>query len=117
MKKTIRTIRLMNSAMMPNDGVYRKATFSKEAFKAEFDAHRLAGAEIKSYIGYPETARILSELLKFDVKVSRDETTLDFGDVMLVARLKYRVNPTEKATNRKQTIEDFEFSEIYFSEK
>lgn len=111
-------VRLMNSAMMPSDGHYRKLVIPVEMFISEF---RLYTKERKfgweSYIGYPETARVLSELLGVDVPVSRAETILDCGDVMLVARLKYRINPADKATNRSQSVDDFEFSIVLFSEK
>lgn len=111
-------VRLMNSAMMPADGHYRKLVIPDDIFVREFKHYteqEKYGWE--SYIGYPETARVLSALLGVDVPVSRAETVLDCGDVMLVARLKYRVNPADKATNRKQTVDDFEFSIVLFSEK
>jgi len=108
-------IHLMNSAMMPAAGTYTQKIVEKEEFKREFLKYAKSGFE--SYIGYPETARILSEFLGQPVPVSRKETKLADGDIIFVARLVYRLqNPHEKAENRQKGIDDFIFSIVFYRE-
>jgi len=103
----------MNSAMMPQEGTYTQKIVLKGEFKREF--LKFVNFGFESYIGYPETARILSEFLGQPVPVSRKETKLADGDIILVARLEYRLqNPHEKAENRSKTIDDFIFSIVYY---
>lgn len=86
-------VKLMNSAMMPVEGVYKLR-------KITVDEARMVvakAAKIESYIGYPDTANYMSHVLGIEVPISRAETTLEDGDIMLICRLRYRVqNPQEK---------------------
>lgn len=108
-------LRLMNSAMMPCDGNYSKKTITPQEARQIFRKNR---DNYKSYIGYPQTAQILSTMFGEQIEVSREETVLEDGDVLLVSRLKYRVNPAEKAGNTHgQKLEDYEFSEITYKKE
>lgn len=115
-------IKLLNSAVMPNDGFYVKQTVTAEKFAWKFkrlvNAVKAVYSEkicYESYIGYPETAKILENLLGVSVPVSRVETTLQDGDVLFIARLTYRVNPIEKAQQRATKIEDYEYSWVFYA--
>ncbi len=100
---------LMNSAMMPTDGDYRRRSISRSEFAA-----LLRAQPFRSFVGYPETAAVIEQIAGVKVPLSRDETTLGDGDVMLVAKLKYRVgDPGRKGTLR-PTADDFEFLRIDF---
>lgn len=104
---------LMNSAIMPADGIYRKRRVSKEVFKAAFlcDVRCFV-----SSIGYPETAKVLERLLCIPVPVSRDETKLIGRCTLYVARVPYRVaNPAQKGAPRALTADDLEYSIVEYS--
>lgn len=105
---------LLNSAMMPAaEGRYQSNEVTAKQFAAEVNrANR--DDQLVSYIGYPETAELLSELCNCEIPVSRDQTEIRDGDVLLVAKLKYRVNPTQKGTV-KPGIKDFEFRVVHYS--
>lgn len=107
---------LLNSPVMATEGHYCLRRVSAQRF-----AHELRAGPFKSYVGYAETARILSELADVKVPVSRAQTVLQDGDVMLIARLKYRVaEPGAKrqgsAPWEPKTIDDFEFFIASYSE-
>jgi hypothetical protein len=101
-------IHLLNSAMMPNFGEYDY----REVKAAEF-AHHLAEGHrlglLRSYVGYQETADLLSDLAGVPVAVNRDSTELQHGDTLLIARLRSRLgNPAAKG-RKKPDVEDFVF--------
>lgn len=79
-------IKLMNSAMMPKPGIY-----TLEKIDAYEFCNILKHNEFESYIGYEETADFVKRLTGLDIKVSREETTLKDGDMMLIVKLPYRV--------------------------
>jgi len=104
-------LRLMNSAMMPNDGIYTRRQISFDEFKEIFDRH----SEFISYIGYPQLARILSANLKTRVDVNLEQTELRDGDKILVAKLPYRVPRGEKGQGRHGgRLQDYEFFYITY---
>ena len=104
---------LMNSAMMPDDGKYLIETIDTDTFKeAVIDAD--AQDNLKSMIGYPETARIIEDLTGVKIEVSRQETRLETGDMMLICRLKYRMGDPAIKGKTKQSIDDFRFSRCHF---
>jgi len=111
------TYHLLNAAMMPQAGNYKMSQLTPQQFA--YHARKANGEHtLKSYIGYPSTAKILSELTGFDIPVNRDQTRLQNGDVLLIAKLKYRVqNAALKKTDAVDpTIDDFEFYFASFSE-
>lgn len=102
-------LRLMNSAMMPQDGTYARRTVPSEEWAREFS--RLSKREPwRSYVGYPQTAGIVGGLLGLDIPVCRDQTELEDGDTIFVAKLRYRVNPQEKGGRQHgASLDDYEF--------
>ena len=101
-------ILLLNSAVMPNEGTYTLQRISETTFqKVLRDA--AAMNNFKSYIGYPETARLIEQITGIAVEVSRKQATLTPGDIMLIVKLRHRVaNPADKETLQ-LSIDDFEF--------
>lgn len=93
---------------MPTEGVYTLKRISEATFRTV-----LRGAattkNFQSYIGYPETARLIEELTGIAVEVSREQATLAPGDIILIVKLRQRVtNPTDKDIPQ-LSIGDFEF--------
>lgn len=106
-------IHFVNAAMIPNYGRYEYYPLSRSEFR-EYAMKITACHPWKSSIGYQTTAKILSEILGFNMPMNREKTSVQKGDTMLVCKLKYRVqNPHEKADNTHgQNIEDYEFGRI-----
>jgi len=105
-------VRLMNSAMMPEVGTYHCTVIRVNEFRDLVQkAHR--EDTLKSYIGYQETADMIEKITGVPIPVSREKTELYGGEIILVARLKYRVNPTDKG-REKPTLKDFEFYRIFY---
>ena len=98
--------KLINSAMMPN----LSASYHCRPLTASEFAEALRSEPFESYVGYPETARILSELAGIEIPLNRAQTVVEPGDKLLIARLKYRLaDPGQKGQTR-HTSEDFEFA-------
>ena len=101
-------ILLLNAAVMPAEGHYTL----KQISQPEFQTLLQDAAEthnFQSYIGYPETARLIEDLTGVEIAVSREQATLDTGDVMLIVKLRHRVaDPSTKMTLA-PSIDDFEF--------
>lgn len=109
------TVHLLNSAMMPNlSGTYESKEIDAPLFASQVKLHMDAG-NLVSYIGYPETAELLSELCDRKIEVSRAQTHIEDGDILLIAKLKHRVvNPRDKG-KLKPTIDDFEFARANYT--
>ena len=101
-------ILLLNAAVMPSEGVYTLKKISKAEFRTCLRAASATG-DFKSYIGYPETARIIKEITGVTVEVNREQADLMPGDVMLILKLRQRVtDPVNKATLQ-LSMDDLEF--------
>jgi len=107
------TVHLLNSAMMPTEGDYCLRSVTAEQWGMEAGLALREGRAVSS-IGYPDTARILSDLAEFEVPVSRNLTRVVDGDILLVARLPYRVDPNTKGAPRATSAADFEFYRATF---
>lgn len=92
-------VRLLNSALMPIPGVYVLRSLTPEEF-GDAVARADACGRLISYIGYPQTADIVSDLAslsgfaaqeRVDIPVSREQTPVNDSDELLIARLRYRV--------------------------
>lgn len=93
---------------MPNEGIYTLQSIAKTTFKNILQEAQTTN-NLKSYIGYPETARLIEQLAGIEVEVSREQAELKHGDVMLIMRLRHRVaNPASKNT-LELSIDDFDF--------
>lgn len=101
-------ILLLNSAVMPNEGVYTLKRISEARFTKEIQEAAETG-DFKSYIGYPQTAQLIEQTTGITVEVSRAQATLTPGDIMLIVKLRQRIaNPMDKETLQ-LSIDDFEF--------
>lgn len=101
-------ILLLNAAVMPAEGHYTLKQISRAEFQTVLrDA--AAANDFRSYIGYPETARLLEELTDVAIEVSREQATLAVGDVMLIVKLRHRVADPATKTTFEPSIDDFEF--------
>ena len=90
-------ILLLNAAVMPSEGVYTLKKISQAGFRTCLREAAATG-DFKSYIGYPETARIIKEITGVPVEVNREQAVLKPQDVMLIVKLRQRVSePTSKA--------------------
>ena len=99
---------LLNSAVMPNEGMYTLKQINETAFTKELQ-DAAASDNFRSYIGYRETARLIEQITGIEVEVSREQATLTPGDTMLIVKLRQRVvNPADKDTLQLST-DDFEF--------
>ncbi len=87
---------LMNSAMMPAAGIYHLVEMERDDW---VKAIQRANAEqpVRSYIGYPDTAKHVQEITGLPIEVNRSETMLGDAATMFIVKLKYRVNnPADK---------------------
>ena len=109
------TVHLLNSAMMPAaNGIYQSKALTREEFAAcALEAYN-KGVLI-SYVGYKNTAEMLSDLCGFEVRENRKETLIEDGDILLVARIKYRL-ANHPGRDAKPSIDDLEFRVVTYNE-
>jgi len=94
----------MNSLMMPVAGfVYEPRAISEKEAREIFQKEK---NNFKSYIGYPNACRVASSVLEHEFILSRDMTEVKAGDAMLVLKLRYRVDPGEKAGRKHGSCRD-----------
>ena len=99
---------LLNAAVMPMEGVYTLKQISEATFRTVL-REAAAAKSFQSYIGYPETARLIEQFTGIDIEVSREQAELTPGDSMLIVKLRQRVaNPADKDIPQ-FSIGDFEF--------
>ena len=99
---------LLNSAMMPDEGLYILRRVSREFF-AELvaDAHRRG--DLKSYIGYPETAQHVQSISGVPIQVNRAATQLPDQALIAVCKLKYRVADPAMKGQLQPNEDDYEY--------
>ena len=99
---------LLNSAMMPDEGLYILQRVSREFF-AELiaDAHRRGN--LRSYIGYPETAQHIEQISGVPIPVNRAATQLPDQALIAVCKLKYRVSDPATKGRLQPGDEDYEY--------
>ena len=104
---------LLNSSVMLADGYYTCKTITAQEAKELFLRY---SNDYKSFLGYPNSCRVFSELTSVKVPLCRDITELKDGDVILAMRLKYRV-PTDEKSSRKhgERLDDYTFHYITYS--
>lgn len=99
---------LLNAAVMPTEGVYTLKRISEATFRTIL-REAAAAKNFQSYIGYPETARLIEQLTGIKIEVSREQAELVPGDSMLIVKLRHRVaDPVSKETPE-LSMDDFEF--------
>lgn len=106
-------VKLMNSAMMPHAGTYRATSITKEEFVHLVQTAHTTG-QLESYVGYEQNAKLIKEWSGVHVQVNRETTRFRDGDIAIVMKLRYRVNPASKG----QKIDDtaFEFMRVEYTD-
>jgi hypothetical protein len=99
---------LLNSAVMPTEGVYTLKRISEAAFQ-KFLQEAAATDNFQSYIGYPETARLIEQLTGIEIQVSREQAELATGDVMLIVKLRHRIKDLSNITAQQPSLDDLDF--------
>lgn len=90
---------LLNTSILTADGRYEMKTIDVEGAQWMIKAHLGNGRVVKSYIGHPSTAQILSELLEIEVPVCRELFTQEVEQQALVFKLMGRqTDPTKELT-------------------
>ena len=84
-------MKLLNSAMMPREGLYVMKRISFEEFKAVLKASYERDS-IDSYIGYQQNIDLINKWTGIKLETNRDQTVLEDTDSFLVMKLKYRVS-------------------------
>jgi len=99
---------LLNSAMMPDEGLYILQRVNREFF-AELiaDAHRRGN--LQSYIGYSETAQHVQSISGVPIQVNRAATQLPDQALIAVCKLKYRVSDPAMKGQLQPNEEDYEY--------
>lgn len=107
----MKTIKLMNSAVMPEAGQYNLKRIMKEEF-----VRILCNSNFTSYIGYPSTAAMIEKLIfvetgkNITVTICRDRTDINDGDDLLICRLKNRIlDVNDKKKNIHYDVGDYEY--------
>ena len=95
------------------DGTYQSKSLTREEFATRAREANEKGVLI-SYIGYKQTAELLSNLCGFEVRENRKETLIEDGDKLLIARIKYRL-ANHPGQDAKPSIDDLEFREVHYS--
>lgn len=96
---------VMNSAMMPAEGQYSCRAISQR----EFVSILVNSDEIVSSIGYQSTIQLIQRISGITLPISRDMTVLSPDDVILVIKLKYRIDNPAKKKDWKPLDEDYEY--------
>lgn len=107
------TTRLLNAAVMPRPGTYRLHQLTPTEYAAAVISAYAAG-DVRSYIGYDAAADVIEQLTGIRPAVTRDSTPVEDGDLLLIARLRQRVQPQDQrvkaAMGREQNDPDaYEF--------
>lgn len=93
---------------MPTAGVYTLKQISKSEFQTRLREANATG-NLQSYIGYPQTACLIEELTGVEIEVSREQAKLASGDLMLIVKLRHRIqNPANIGTHQ-PSLDDLEF--------
>ena len=112
---------LLNSAMMPTPGLtYRPREITADAYAATIKLALDEGWTVDSYIGYETTVNVIEQLTGWRPPLSRSQSVVHPGDLILVSRLRYRAeDPAMKRDAGFQSqikLEDFEFWSVQVSE-
>ena len=99
---------LLNSAMMPDEGLYILRRVSREFF-AELVADAYRQGHLQSYIGYAETARHIENISGAPIEVNRASTQLPDQALIAVCKLKYRVSDPGTKGKIQPGDEDYEY--------
>ena len=109
----MKTVHLLNAAVMPTAGVYELDPITLDEFTASVMAAYEDGS-LKHYIGYENTLELVHDWVGIDLGgINVSQTEMADGDTFLVLRLRRRVSGSEKVRTRTEharlKIEDFDF--------
>lgn len=96
---------VMNSAMMPVDGVFIRRSISQ----SEFVLFLINAGEIQSSVGYPAVVSLIRRISGIELPINRDVTRITPNDTILVAKLKYRIENLARKKDWVPQDEDYEF--------
>jgi len=99
---------LLNSAMMPDEGVYILRRVSREFF-GELVADAYRRGELQSFVGYAETAQHIERIARVPIPVNRAATQLPDQALIAVCKLKYRVSDPGTKGKIQPGDEDYEY--------
>lgn len=105
---------LLNSAVLPA-GAYGTYLYTSATVE---DLRRFVteGEFPISHIGYQQTADLIEGLTSVPIPLSRDPSDMKPGDVAMVVRLRYRVDPTQKGAPVSTKLEDWEIARLIYWE-
>lgn len=101
-------MKLLNTAMMPQEGVYTLIEITREEFVDRVRKHHANGT-LESYIGYKATIDILKDMTGLNIPFNRDKTILNEHDSMLIMRLNYRIQDAKSKGSHQPKPDDFLF--------
>ena len=101
-------ILLLNSAVMPTEGVYTLKRISEDTF-VKVLREASATDNLQSYIGYPETAKVIEQLTGVEIEVSREQAMLALGDIMLIVKLRHRIQDLSDIRTYQPSVDDLDF--------
>ena len=99
---------LLNSAMMPAEGIYILRRISRDKF-GQLVANAYQRGDLRSYIGYPETAQHIERVSGVPIQVNRAPTKLADQATILICKLAYRVADPGVKGKLQPTDEDYEY--------
>ena len=114
--ETMSRIILLNSSVMPEEGVYMNKRITQDEYKKELETALNDETEIISYIGYFNTLEFLNNMSEnFNFSCNRTETKLEDGDELLIIKLKFRIpDPTTKGKFVPNEV-DYEYFKCKFN--
>lgn len=101
-------IYLMNSSMMPMEGFYQRIDLSMQDWINLYNQ----ATEVVSTVAYPEIVRIFYQATGIILPVAIEKPITRFCEnecLILVIKLKFRVQAHRKGTPLGSTIDDYEF--------
>lgn len=108
---------LLNSAVMPQDGDYRRVTLSQEEFKYELKKAHI----IDSSVSYDDVITVIKKVTgvtvsKAEMKGGRRKITRITEDnaVILVVTLNHRITAERKGVYRTDDPTNYTFSKVYY---
>jgi hypothetical protein len=106
-------MKLLNSAVITEAGIYAAQKITKEQFITIIELYYKEN-DLESFIGYKQNLDLLKKWTGIEFEFNRQMMVLDKADELLVMKLKFRLdNP---ATKGKEVDEDdFEFLIIKFN--
>jgi hypothetical protein len=102
------TTRLMNSAMMPEEGTFTLRRVSEPEFMGLVKASHKSRTLV-STIGYQENQRAIWKATGITVRLSREPTMIKDGDTLLCMRVKYSDTKEQRDKSHRNGDRTWEF--------